>query len=50
VLIVKLDYLLLLIFDFKTVNVGGLSVWIFGVVVWESRELAGREREYVLSF
>ena len=32
-----------LIFDYE--NVGGLSVWIFGVVVWESRELAGRERE-----
>lgn len=36
-----------LIFDYKDVNIGGLSVWMFGVVVWESRELAGREREYV---
>jgi membrane associated rhomboid family serine protease len=32
-----------LIFYYK--DVGGLSAWIFGVVVWESRELAGRERE-----
>ncbi|RIA96820.1 hypothetical protein C1645_802180 [Glomus cerebriforme] len=34
----------LILFD-KNVEVGGLSVWIFGVVVWESRELAGRERD-----
>ncbi|GET02001.1 Rhomboid-like protein 15 isoform X1 [Rhizophagus clarus] len=27
------------------VNIGGLSIWMFGVVVWESRELAGRERD-----
>ncbi|CAB4377535.1 unnamed protein product [Rhizophagus irregularis] len=31
------------------VNIGGLSVWMFGVVVWESRELAGRERD-ILGF
>ncbi|KAF0482728.1 rhomboid-like protein 15 isoform X2 [Gigaspora margarita] len=29
----------------KEVEIGGLSTWIFGVVVWESRELAGSERE-----
>jgi len=34
-----------LIFGYKDIKVGGLSVWILGVVVWESRELAGRERE-----
>ncbi|GBC01110.1 hypothetical protein RclHR1_04070012 [Rhizophagus clarus] len=34
-----------LIFDYKDVNIGGLSIWMFGVVVWESRELAGRERD-----
>ncbi|CAG8503223.1 7879_t:CDS:2 [Dentiscutata heterogama] len=33
-----------LIFSFK-VEMGGLNTWIFGVVVWESRELAGSERE-----
>ncbi|EXX62123.1 hypothetical protein RhiirA5_315250 [Rhizophagus irregularis] len=38
-----------LIFDYKDVNIGGLSVWMFGVVVWESRELAGRERD-ILGF
>ncbi|CAG8577076.1 10132_t:CDS:2, partial [Funneliformis caledonium] len=34
-----------LIFGYKEIGVGGLSAWIFGVVVWESRELAGRERD-----
>ncbi|CAJ0627336.1 1699_t:CDS:2 [Entrophospora sp. SA101] len=34
-----------LIFDYKSMMVGGLSTWVFGVVVWESRELAGKERE-----
>ncbi|CAG8721267.1 1485_t:CDS:2, partial [Ambispora leptoticha] len=34
-----------LIFDYREVMLGGLSTWIFGVVVWESRELAGRERD-----
>ncbi|RHZ81167.1 hypothetical protein Glove_123g198 [Diversispora epigaea] len=34
-----------LIFDYKETSVGGLSPWIFGVVVWESRELAGNERD-----
>ncbi|CAG8475083.1 6501_t:CDS:2 [Ambispora gerdemannii] len=34
-----------LIFNYKDVRLGGLSTWIFGVVVWESRELAGRERD-----
>ena len=29
----------------ENVIIGGLSAWVFGVVVWESRELAGRERE-----
>jgi membrane associated rhomboid family serine protease len=29
----------------ESIVVGGLSTWIFGVVVWESREIAGRERE-----
>ncbi|CAG8606535.1 9089_t:CDS:2 [Diversispora eburnea] len=33
------------IFDYKETSVGGLSPWIFGVVVWESRELAGNERD-----
>ncbi|CAJ0758698.1 4657_t:CDS:2 [Entrophospora sp. SA101] len=36
-----------LIFDYKSMMVGGLSTWVFGVVVWESRELAGKERELV---
>ncbi|CAG8538576.1 3887_t:CDS:2 [Acaulospora colombiana] len=35
-----------LIFNYKDVSVGGLSPWVFGVVVWESRELAGRERDF----
>ncbi|CAG8454344.1 7636_t:CDS:2 [Dentiscutata erythropus] len=34
-----------LIFSLKGVEMGGLNTWIFGVVVWESRELAGSERE-----
>ncbi|CAJ0627334.1 1697_t:CDS:2 [Entrophospora sp. SA101] len=34
-----------LIFDYKSMMVGGLSTWVFGVVVWESRELAGKERD-----
>ncbi|CAG8573047.1 7311_t:CDS:2 [Paraglomus occultum] len=34
------------LFDFtEDVILGGLSAWVFGVVVWESRELAGRERD-----
>ncbi|CAG8580323.1 9757_t:CDS:2 [Acaulospora morrowiae] len=34
-----------IIFSYKEVSVGGLNPWVFGVVVWESRELAGRERD-----
>ncbi|CAG8641781.1 10458_t:CDS:2 [Cetraspora pellucida] len=34
-----------LIFQYKDEGIGGLSTWVFGVVVWESRELAGSERE-----
>ncbi|KAG9306419.1 hypothetical protein G9A89_018302 [Geosiphon pyriformis] len=33
------------LFGYKNVVLGGLSTWMFGVVVWESRELAGRERD-----
>ncbi|CAG8435594.1 2253_t:CDS:2, partial [Scutellospora calospora] len=32
---------------YKEIDIGGLSVWIFGLVVWESRELAGNSFGYL---